>query len=139
MTNLCILTGSRAASNIITNRARALTARRADRRVDARLTTKSISQHPADIRNESSVPELSLDHAARALCYTWRSGPFFGLDNSRVTATLKIDGELVECDREFVQAYDVIGDTARAYWPMDLVEPFVRQNWYVVSRPAFAC
>ena len=71
--------------NIITNRTRALTARRADRRVDARLTTKSISQHPADIRNESSVPELSLDHAARALCYTWRSGPFFGLDNSRVT------------------------------------------------------
>ena len=48
--------------------------RRVDRRVDARLTTKSISQHPADIRNESSVPELSLDHAARALCYTWRSG-----------------------------------------------------------------
>ena len=45
--------------------------------------------------------------------------------------TLNIDGELVECDREFVQAYDVIGDTARAYWPMDLVEPFVRQNWYV--------
>ena len=78
VTNLCILTGSRAGSNIITNRARALTARRADRRVDARLTTKSISQHPADIRNESSVPELSLDHAARALCYTWRSGPFFG-------------------------------------------------------------
>ena len=90
MTNLCILTGSRAGSNIITNRARALTARRADRRVDARLTTKSISQHPADIRNESSVPELSLDHAARALCYTWRSGPFFGLDNSRVT--VKVSG-----------------------------------------------
>ena len=93
MTNLCILTGSRAASNIITNRARALTARRADRRVDARLTTKSISQHPADIRNESSVPELSLDHAARALCYTWRSGPFFGLDNSRVTENAKLKRE----------------------------------------------
>ena len=88
MTNLCILTGSRAGSNIITNRARALTARRADRRVDARLTTKSISQLPADIRNGSSVSELLLEHAARALCYTWRSGPFFGLDNSRVTGCL---------------------------------------------------
>ena len=85
VTNLCILTGSRAASNIITNRARALTARRADRRVDARLTTKSISQLPADIRNGSSVSELLLEHAARALCYTWRSGPFFGLVNYRVT------------------------------------------------------
>ena len=84
-TNLCILTGSRAGSNIITNRARALTARRADRRVDARLTTKSISQLPADIRNGSSVSELLLEHAARALCYTWRSGPFFGLVNYRVT------------------------------------------------------
>ena len=99
MTNLCILTGSRAGSNIITNRARALTARRADRRVDARLTTKSISQHPADIRNESSVPELSLDHAARALCYTWRSGPFFGLDNSRVTARV---GLLLEARRDSI-------------------------------------
>ena len=45
--------------------------------------------------------------------------------------TLSIDGELVECDRDFVRAFDVIGDTARAYWPMDLVEPFVRANWCV--------
>ena len=74
------------------NRARALTARRADRRVDARLTTKSISQHPADIRNEFvheysvHVSELLLDHAARALCYTWRSGPFFEPVTYRVTS-----------------------------------------------------
>ena len=88
MTNLCILTGSRAGSNIITKPRARLDGRRVDRRVDARLTTKSISKHPADIRNESSVPELSLDHAARAPCYTWRSGPFFGLDNSRVTDLL---------------------------------------------------
>ena len=42
---------------------------------------------------------------------------------------LKLNGELVVCDRELVRAYDAIGDTARAYWPMDLVETFVRDNW----------
>ena len=49
--------------------------------------------------------------------------------------TLKIDGELVVCDRELVQAYDTIGveGYARCYWPMDLVEPFVRENWCVIS------
>ena len=50
--------------------------------------------------------------------------------------TLQIDGELVECEREFVQAHVVIGDVARAYWPMDLVEPFARENWCV---PPMAC
>ena len=47
--------------------------------------------------------------------------------------TLSVDGELVVCDREFVQAYDVIGDTALVYWPMDLVEPFVHANWCVFA------
>ena len=45
----------------------------------------------------------------------------------------KIDGNLVDCGHEAVRAAEVIGDSARAYWPMDLVEPFVRQNWYVFS------
>ena len=51
--------------------------------------------------------------------------------------TLSINGELVECDREFVRATDVMRDTARCYWPMDLVEIFVRQNWCVVIAHCF--
>ena len=42
---------------------------------------------------------------------------------------LRIDGEIAEYDRETIQAYEAIGDTARCYWPVDLIEPFVRQNW----------
>ena len=44
------------------------------------------------------------------------------------TATA-ISGKLVEdCDRETVRAETAMS-FAKAYWPMDLVEPFVRENW----------
>ena len=35
-------------------------------------------------------------------------------------------------DRETIQAVRGMS-FARTYWPMDLVEPFVRRNWYVPS------
>ena len=42
---------------------------------------------------------------------------------------VRIDGELVlNCDRETVRV-DVLKNHARCYWPMDLVEVFVRENW----------
>ena len=44
----------------------------------------------------------------------------------------RIDGEMVECDREFIRAF-ALSDTARTYWPMDLVEPWARQNWSVIA------
>ena len=44
--------------------------------------------------------------------------------------SIVVAGEIVEVtERETVQARSAIGDTARCYWPMDLVEPFVRKNY----------
>ena len=54
-------------------------------------------------------------------------------------AVVKVDGQLVHgCDRELVQTYEVIGDYARCYWPMELVKPLVRENWclFLSARPA---
>ena len=48
------------------------------------------------------------------------------------TATaIIVNGKLrTDCDREIVRA-DIIMAIAKYYWPMDLVEPFVRENWCV--------
>ena len=49
----------------------------------------------------------------------------------RDRTTLEIDGEIVTgCERELVQAQQGMA-YARCYWPMDLAEPFVRENWCV--------
>ena len=51
--------------------------------------------------------------------------------NEQVSIT--IGGELhTNCEREMVRAYQVIGSTARCYWPTDLVERFIAQNWCVL-------
>ena len=47
----------------------------------------------------------------------------------RDRTTLEINGEIVKgCDRQTVQAVQGMS-YARCYWPMDLVEPYVRANW----------
>ena len=49
--------------------------------------------------------------------------------------TLKVDGKTrSNCDRESVRADHVMKWYAKCYWPMDLVEPFVRENWCAVLR-----
>ena len=46
-----------------------------------------------------------------------------------VKTVVSMNGELLKnCEREFVRA-DTMKSFARCYWPMDLVEPFVRENW----------
>ena len=52
-----------------------------------------------------------------------------------LTATVTtINGELhTNCDRELVRVCEAIGATARCYWPMDLVRPFVRRHWCVTG------
>ena len=50
----------------------------------------------------------------------------------RDRTTIELDGKiLTDCDRELVRAYQGL-NYAKCYWPMDLVEPFVRDNWYVL-------
>ena len=45
---------------------------------------------------------------------------------------VNIDGKMrTNCDRETIRAWSIIRSTARYYWPMDLAEPFVRENWCV--------
>ena len=45
--------------------------------------------------------------------------------------TLKLRGQIITgCDQELVRA-KVMQGFARCYWPMDLVKPFVRDNWCV--------
>ena len=47
------------------------------------------------------------------------------------TAATAPDGKLMkDCDRETIRAYCACS-FAKCYWPMDLVEPFVRENWCV--------
>ena len=44
----------------------------------------------------------------------------------------KVQGKIeLDCDRELVRAVGAM-EQARYYWPTDLVEPFVRENWCVV-------
>ena len=52
------------------------------------------------------------------------------------TATaVEVNGKLrANCDRETVRAWHVMGVSAECYWPMDLVKPFVRENWCVLPR-----
>ena len=53
--------------------------------------------------------------------------------------TLEIDGKIVTgCERELVQAHQGMA-YARCYWPMDLAEPFVRENWCVGVARARCC
>ena len=52
--------------------------------------------------------------------YTWNEA-------TAVTARGQL---LIDCGQERIRA-DVIDNVARQYWPMDLVEPFVRENWWV--------
>ena len=50
------------------------------------------------------------------------------------TVTTGPDGQVMEdCDRETIRAYTAMY-FAKCYWPMDLVEPFVRDNWCVSNR-----
>mgnify|MGYP007000213275 CR=1 len=42
--------------------------------------------------------------------------------------TFNVDGQVrTNFDRDTVRAHVMI--FAKCYWPMDLVEPFVRENW----------
>ena len=51
--------------------------------------------------------------------------------------TLRIKGEVIRgCDFDLVRGYDAMGRHARCYWPIDLVEPFVSDNWCVARRGA---
>ena len=50
----------------------------------------------------------------------------------------KVGGEILTgCDRELVRA-SVLMKTARCYWPTELVERFVVQNWRVICLTAHA-
>ena len=52
--------------------------------------------------------------------------------NAHHKTTLRMKGEVLRgCNHDLVRAYEAIGEYARCYWPMDLVEPFVRENWCV--------
>ena len=48
----------------------------------------------------------------------------------------RVQGKIdTDCDRELVRAAAAMM-YARCYWPMDLVEPFVRENWCVIVSHA---
>ena len=48
---------------------------------------------------------------------------------TKVAASTNPGGKLMkDCDRETIRAVHAMY-FAKAYWPMDLVQPFVRENW----------
>ena len=58
----------------------------------------------------------------------YSSGGFTAFEWNEQTVA-KVDGEIVTgCDRELVRA-GLLLKTARCYWPTELVERFVAQNW----------
>merc|ERR1712185_206624 len=53
-----------------------------------------------------------------------------------IATVIEVNGKLrTNCDRETIRA-DIIMSYAKCYWPMDLVEPFVQENWCAArARP----
>ena len=49
------------------------------------------------------------------------------------TFSTDLNGQVKEYDRETIRAYHAMSFT-KASWPMDLVEPFVRDNWCVSAH-----